>query len=89
VRTQAQRGGAVASRGERNREAFLTALNGTMYDDDPAQGTIDGQRFVHRDLRSRSPRRRDSGFRTARAPSPSRARAGRRSSARARSARAG
>jgi predicted Zn-dependent protease len=51
VRTQAQRAGAADGRGERNREAFLTSLNGVIYDDDPAQGTIDGQRFLHRDLR--------------------------------------
>ena len=37
--------------GLRNRDAFLTALNGTLYDDDPKQGVIDGQVFRHPDLR--------------------------------------
>ncbi len=34
-----------------NRDAFLAAIDGLMVDDDPSQGTIDGQRFRHRDLR--------------------------------------
>ena len=39
--------------GVRNREAFLAALDGALYDDDPKQGTIDGQTFSHADLRLR------------------------------------
>ena len=35
----------------RNRDTFLTALNGVLYGDDPKQGVIDGSRFRHPDLR--------------------------------------
>jgi predicted Zn-dependent protease len=35
----------------RNRDAFLNALNGVLYGDDPRQGVIDGSRFRHPDLR--------------------------------------
>ncbi|MGE4432036.1 MAG: M48 family metalloprotease [Sphingobium sp.] len=35
----------------RNRDAFLNALNGVTYGDDPKQGIITGNRFVHPDLR--------------------------------------
>ena len=35
----------------RNRDAFLDALNGTLYDDDPKQGVVDGQVFRHPELR--------------------------------------
>ena len=35
----------------RNRDAFLTALNGVVYDDDPKQGVISGGRFLHPQLR--------------------------------------
>ncbi|HKY79866.1 MAG TPA: M48 family metalloprotease [Sphingobium sp.] len=35
----------------RNKDAFLTALNGTLYGDDPRQGVIEGSRFRHPDLR--------------------------------------
>ena len=35
----------------RNRDAFLTALDGTLYGDDPKQGVIDGAQFRHPDLR--------------------------------------
>ena len=44
---QAGRGGS----GVRNRDAFLTQLNGVMVDDDPAQGVIEGRSFIHPDLR--------------------------------------
>jgi len=37
--------------GVRNRDAFLAAIDGMLYDDDPQQGTIDGLVFRHRDLR--------------------------------------
>lgn len=43
--------GAAAQRGVRNRDAFLTALNGVLYDDDPKQGVIDGSTFRHPDLK--------------------------------------
>jgi predicted Zn-dependent protease len=35
----------------RNRDAFLNALSGVLYGDDPKQGVIDGSRFRHPDLR--------------------------------------
>ncbi|MEO8723742.1 MAG: M48 family metalloprotease [Sphingobium sp.] len=31
----------------RNRDVFLNALNGVTYGDDPAQGVIEGSRFLH------------------------------------------
>ena len=37
--------------GVRNRDAFLSELEGTYVDDDPAQGVIDGPTFTHPDLR--------------------------------------
>jgi predicted Zn-dependent protease len=37
--------------GIRNRDAFLSRLEGTYVDDDPAQGIIDGPTFTHPDLR--------------------------------------
>jgi predicted Zn-dependent protease len=37
--------------GERNREAFLAAIDGMIYGDDPRQGVIDGRSFRHPDLR--------------------------------------
>ncbi len=37
--------------GVTNAPAFLAAVNGLMYDDDPGQGSIDGQVFRHRDLK--------------------------------------
>lgn len=33
--------------GERDRDAYLVALNGTTYGDDPAQGFARGRRFLH------------------------------------------
>jgi predicted Zn-dependent protease len=35
----------------RNRDVFLNAIDGMMYDDDPKQGVIDGQGFRHPELR--------------------------------------
>ncbi len=35
----------------RNADAHLKAIDGMLYDDDPAEGVIDGQEFLHRDLR--------------------------------------
>jgi predicted Zn-dependent protease len=37
--------------GLRNRDQFLAAIDGVMVDDDPRQGVIDGNQFVHPDLR--------------------------------------
>jgi predicted Zn-dependent protease len=38
-------------KGLRNRDQFLSQLEGLMVDDDPAQGIIDGPTFTHPDLR--------------------------------------
>jgi predicted Zn-dependent protease len=37
--------------GLRNRDQFLTQLEGTFVDDDPEQGVIEGRTFTHPDLR--------------------------------------
>ncbi|WP_425322383.1 M48 family metalloprotease [Croceicoccus marinus] len=34
-----------------NRDAFLTAVDGMLYGDDPKQGIVDGNSFVHPELR--------------------------------------
>ncbi len=34
-----------------NADAFLSAVNGVLYDDDPKQGVVDGQTFRHPDLK--------------------------------------
>ena len=39
-----------AGQGLRNRDAFLAQLDGTIVDDDPTQGVIDGRSFTHPDL---------------------------------------
>lgn len=33
-----------------NRDTFLTRIDGLLYGDDPKQGVIEGQRFIHPDL---------------------------------------
>jgi predicted Zn-dependent protease len=37
--------------GQRNRDAFLAAIDGMVYGDDPRQGAIEGRTFRHPDLR--------------------------------------
>jgi predicted Zn-dependent protease len=49
---QAQATGMVG-RGVRNRDQFLAQVDGTMVDDDPKQGVIEGRNFLHPDLRLR------------------------------------
>ena len=54
ARVQRAASGAAATRVTstvRNRDAFLNALDGVLYGDDPKQGVIDGNRFRHPDLR--------------------------------------
>jgi len=52
VTRAAQKAAATrVSGGVRNRDAFLDALDGVLYDDDPRQGVIDGQTFRHPELR--------------------------------------
>ncbi|MBV7267297.1 M48 family metalloprotease [Erythrobacter ani] len=40
------RGGTVT-----NRDTFLSRIDGMIYGDDPAQGVVEGRRFIHPDLR--------------------------------------
>lgn len=51
IARQLARQNGRAGQGLRNRDAFLDQLNGTMVDDDPAQGIIEGTSFTHPDLR--------------------------------------
>ncbi len=39
------------SGGKRNRDTFLNSLDGVMYGDDPKQGVIEGNSFLHPDLK--------------------------------------
>lgn len=39
--------------GTRNAEAFLASVDGVLYGDDPAQGVVEGNEFLHPDLRLR------------------------------------
>lgn len=48
--TEAQRTGRLGQ-GIRNREQHRAAINGMIFDDDPAQGVIEGRDFLHPDLR--------------------------------------
>lgn len=43
-----QRAGRTA--GMTNRDTFLTRIDGLLYGDDPKQGVIEGQQFIHPDL---------------------------------------
>ena len=45
--SQIQRAGA----GVRNRDQLLNAIDGMIWDDDPSQGVVRGNRFLHPDLR--------------------------------------
>ncbi len=42
---------AGSGTGVTNRETFLQRVDGLMYGDDPAQGVIEGQQFIHPQLR--------------------------------------
>lgn len=44
---------APARPGVRNADAFLAAIDGVMYADDPAQGVIEANEFLHPDLKLR------------------------------------
>jgi predicted Zn-dependent protease len=46
---QAARVGAVPA-ATRNRDAFLSAIDGMMYGENPRQGVVEGRRFLHPDL---------------------------------------
>ena len=51
ARAEAGSRGAVEDQGTSGRDTFLNAIDGMLYDDDPAQGVIDGNTFRHPDLR--------------------------------------
>lgn len=51
ARGKAAATGANAATADRNRDAFLAAIDGMLYDDDPAQGIVDGQTFRHPGLK--------------------------------------
>jgi predicted Zn-dependent protease len=51
IRAQ-QKASALSARGRITNEAeFLSMLDGMLYDDDPKQGIIEGQQFLHPDLK--------------------------------------
>lgn len=52
VATALARAGNQA-RGVTNRDTFLSRIDGIMYGDDPKQGVVEGQRFIHPDLKLR------------------------------------
>ncbi len=51
ARAQQQARSSPVAAGRINRDMFLNALDGVLYADDPRQGIIDGQQFLHPDLR--------------------------------------
>lgn len=52
VTRAAQKASATPATGKaRNRDAFLAAVDGVLYDDDPHQGIVDGRSFKHPDLK--------------------------------------
>jgi len=50
VRAAASRAGAAAT-GVTNRDVFLSRIDGILYGDDPKQGVVEGQNFVHPEFR--------------------------------------
>ncbi len=51
ARAEATARGAVPGAGRTDRDAFLNAIDGMLYDDDPSQGIVDGNTFRHPELR--------------------------------------
>ncbi len=51
TRALAQARKVGGTEGIRNRDQFLNALDGVMYDDDPRQGVVEGRTFRHPDLK--------------------------------------
>lgn len=49
--TQKAAATGVVGRGVRNRDQFLTAIDGVLVGDDPRQGVVEGRDFLHPDLR--------------------------------------
>ena len=50
VRAAAVRAGTTAT-GATNRDVFLSRIDGMMYGDDPRQGVVEGQTFIHPEFR--------------------------------------
>lgn len=50
-RTLAEARATNLTRGERNRDGFLAAIDGMLYGDDPQQGIVEGNEFRHPTLR--------------------------------------
>jgi predicted Zn-dependent protease len=51
VRRAESQAAATRATGVRNRDAFLAAIDGMMYGEDPKQGVIEGRSFLHPGLR--------------------------------------
>lgn len=52
VARAAQKANVTQATGKaRNRDTFLAAIDGVLYDDDPHQGIVDGRSFKHPDLK--------------------------------------
>lgn len=51
ARALAQANAARVTNGRLSRDAFLNAINGVMYGDDPRQGVVEGQNFLYPDGR--------------------------------------
>ena len=47
----AQAGGGTGAAGTTNRDMFLKSIDGLMYGDDPHQGIVEGNKFVHPDMK--------------------------------------
>ena len=47
VQSAISKAGAAGTGGLTNRDTFLTRIDGLRYGDDPAQGLIEGNRFIH------------------------------------------
>lgn len=47
ARKQATTTGIPSGQGLRNRDAFISMLDGMLYDDDPKEGLVVGQQFIH------------------------------------------
>lgn len=51
ARKQAAATGIQQGQGARNRDTFLNMLDGMLYDDDPKEGIVNGQQFLHPTLK--------------------------------------
>lgn len=50
VQTASSKAAATGVTGVTNRDTFLTRIDGLIYGDDPKQGVIEGQQFIHPEL---------------------------------------